>query len=255
MFGLGNDPTPNSVAALLRQHKAGIEELARLYKEVRDELSSLGRDREGAVQRVEVLQRALSELEQRTSFDKSSALRPRTIDDVPGVRTPQWYTVEVTFTSGQTATTFNTVEISPEGPFIVNQVQAYWQITDTSDPANGLGRILPVSAATAFFNQLGGTALATLIGNISEVPELSFQFEVLGSGRFWTNQKVYGAALYGGSNPLYVAHMGWIDTSDRIKVHVTPEIATPHAGKAIVIFHGFQILTSLRLSQLQGFAQ
>lgn len=243
-------PVPNDVAAVLRQHKQGIDELTGLIRQVQSE-------RDNAQDELRRLRGQIETLRGDIDKSKSSPVRPTSIDDIPGVRLPQWYVVEVPFVVGDTRILFGTVEINPEGPFIITQVQAYWQCNDdgtNTGVAAFQGRVLPVSALQILDNQLGSAALAAIVPLIAQVPELSFQIEISGSGRFWTNQKIYGPSFYGLSNPLYTGQMGWVDPTDRIKVHVTPELTIPHNGRAIMVFHGFQILRDVRMSQILGSA-
>lgn len=54
------------------------------------------------------------------------------IADLPGVRQPKWYKVTVPFEYGDRQEAFSTVEISPTGPFVCTQMQAYYKIMDTN---------------------------------------------------------------------------------------------------------------------------
>ena len=249
---------------VLQNYKTTITRLTDEHKALQDLLKTSLRERDEFKNLLGNTQQAVRDLQARFDLDKNAAVRPRSIDDIPGVRTPQWYTVEVNFTSGETVTKFGTAEIAPEGPFIITQINPVYQSLDTAtSPADLtplLGRMLPVSATAMFYNQTGNddgtnpnTPLA--VASIAElIPELTFQIEIQGSGRFWTNQKVPGAFFYGNSNPLYTGIMGWIDYSDRIKVQVTPERAIPLTGKVLFGFHGYQILNPVKLTQMLGFA-
>lgn len=249
----------NGIAAQLRQVSTLSEQAQQQIIALRQQLQSgLGQDSSQVQAQVQRVQDVVSELQQKINFDASSLSRPRTIDDIPGIRTPRWYTVEIAVAELSTARANNTINIDPAGPFIVEQIQAMWQYTDTDIvPAGLLGRVLPISAYGMLIANGGQTAIATIITNlVSFVPEISLEIEVSGSGRFWTNQKLYGPSLYcAPNNPLYLGTQGWVDTTDAIRTWITPEVAMTFAGKVIVTYHGFQILTSLRISQLLGFAE
>ena len=108
-------------------------------------------------------------------------------------------------------------------------------------------------------SDVGGNAstLATYFnaatGPFTEVPELSFQFEIAGSGRFWTNRAIPAASLYGESNPLYTGIAGWVERTDRIVVHVTPTATLPFAGRVRMVFHGYQILGHVNIGEALGY--
>lgn len=250
-----------SGSGVLADYKRSLTTLTKNFDDLQNTLRSTVMDRDELRRQVETLRGQLTDFRSRFDLDKQSTMRPRTIDDIPGVRTPQWYTVEIEFAAAETVTKFGTSEIAPEGPFIVTQVNPIYQVLDT-DPANAdaLGRMIPVSGSFAYYSQLGGTTgvnAATVLDvstTIADVPEFTFQIEIQGSGRFWTDLKVPGAFFYGNGNPLYTGIMGWIDYSDRIKIHVTPERAVPLAGKVLFGLHGYQILNPVKLTQMLGFA-
>ena len=196
----------------------------------------------------------LDQLKNAVRGDSGSPTRIRTIDDVPGLRTPQWYPCFVDYQAAADQQSFGTVEISPEGPFVITQVQPYWQCLDaTVDGGKLYGRYMPISAFPLTVSNGGATTLATFDTNIEEVPEFSLKIQISGSGRFWTSaEKIPGPAFYGVSNPLYTGQMGWVDPTDRIQVYGIPEKAVPHTGKLWIVFHGFQILNNVRLSQYLG---
>ena len=229
-------------------------------------------------------QQALGELHQKidavNSLPASNASQPRTptsIDDIPGLRTPKWYVVEIDYTKGDTSVRFNSAEIAPDGPFIITQAAPWWKITDATasdfygSPTNPpTGRTLPCTAAPFLLNsgitnidafQGGSQSGNTLgigdlfdssgtIGALSDIPEFSFQIEIAGSGRFWTNTKVPAADFYGwGGQPNYFGIQGWVERMDRITVHASPEVAIPHDGTVRFSFCGYQILGPINISE------
>jgi len=212
----------------------------------------------------------------------ASDLVPRfkSIEDIPGIRTPKWYDVDIAFEAGEVAERIFSTQINAEGPFIITQITALWEILDINpdDFANppaqitNKGRILPCTAYPMIVNNLGitnsttayntpslsqlcnRTGANTTWGPLSDVPEFDFQIEIGGSGRFWTNQPISAAALYGyGGQPMYMGVQGWIERSDRLIVHATPLITVPNKGKVRMSFHGYQILTHVSISEALGY--
>lgn len=101
---------------------------------------------------------------------------------------------------------------------------------------------------------LAGDLFNTVNQNVLQViPEFSFQIEIAGSGRFWTNRAIPAAAFYGQYNPLYTGIAGWVERTDRIVVHVTPNVAVPLKGTVKVVFHGYQILGHVNVGQALGY--
>jgi len=229
-------------------------------------------------------QQALGQLQDQVSNSINSQninqpQKPMQIEDIPGIRTPKWYVVDVDFSAGDTSVRFNSAEISPDGPFIITQAAPWWKITDTvaanfygASTVAPTGRTLPCTAtplllqsglqsidasqtATLVGQQIGiadffDPAGATNIGAFSDIPEFSFQVEIAGSGRYWTNLKVPAAAFYGwGGQPNYFGIQGWVERTDRITVHCTPDAAIPHDGKVQFVFEGYQILGPINLSE------
>jgi len=247
-----------SSSGVLSDYKRTLVNVTKNLDDLQNSLRTTTTDRDELRRQVDNLRGQITDFQSRFDLDKQSVQRPRTIDDIPGIRTPQWYTVEVEFAGGETVTKFGTSEIAPEGPFIITQINPLFQILDTTAPANQLGRMIPVSGAYAYYSQLGGTGgtgtVAQISTGIADVPEFTFQIEIQGSGRFWTDLKVPGAFFYGNNNPMYTGIMGWVDYSDRIKIHATPERAVPLAGKVLFGLHGYQILNPVKLTQMLGFA-
>ena len=211
----------------------------------------------------------------------------RDLEDIPGVRTPRWYEVDVNFERGDTQLRFNSAEISPDGPFIITQMQPYYTYTADTAQSNPyqnvtggkaiLGRTVPCSAFPFLLGALGSVnnpqaAVATepftnaLIGDLADVaatpsdpaplnaiPEFSFQIEIAGSGRFWTNRAIPAAAFYGETNPLYSGIAGWVERTDRIVLHCTPDTTVPISGRVRMVFHGYQILGHVSIGQALGY--
>lgn len=213
--------------------------------------------------------------------------RPMQIEDIPGLRTPRWYEVDIDFSQGDSAARFNSAEIAPDGPFVITQCAPWWTITDTNGanfygaPANApTGRVLPCSATPFLLGSgitsLSGSTDAAFVGQtqgigdlfngagtngaLSDIPEFSFQIEIQGSGRFWTNQAIPAAEFYGwGGQPNYLGIQGWVERTDRITVHATPEntrgpgaAGVPHNGRVRFVFCGYQILGPINIAEALG---
>lgn len=181
----------------------------------------------------------------------------QSIEAIPGARMPQWYVIEKDINDGAavpaggvTAQTFGSVEVSPEGPFIVTQVAGFWRIT-SSLTGEMTGRLVPMSGFRTFAQGADGTVtLATVNTNIVEIPEFAIRFEVDGSGRFWCNEFMPAHMIDALDHPTYTGCLGWVDGSNRLKCHIDPIIATPNAGTAIIVYVGYQILNPVRLGEV-----
>ena len=243
--------------------------------ELRRHLNALGHNQRQLNNALGALQ---DEVDQSRRIDAHQGARaPTRIEDIPGVRTPRWYEVAIDFTQGDTALRFNSAEIAPDGPFVVTQVAPYWLVTDTTaanffgPPATApTGRTLPCTAypmiAKSVAWQAGLAAPAAGVvplgdlfnstqneGMLFDIPEFSFQIEISGSGRFWTNQRIPAADFYGwGGQPLYLGHQGWVERTDRIVVHATPEVTIPHTGRVRMVFQGYQILGPISITDALG---
>lgn len=242
----------------------------------------------------------LDELAQEMSlFTNNLATNFKDIENIPGVRTPKIYEVDIDFDFEDTSLKFNSVEINPEGPFIITQITPLWQIVDPNlshfanyqaQQTDGTtisayqtpnGRILPCTAYPMIINCLGTANASQLAYNVptyiqlfnrytdntvapfgrniqwgvlSDIPEFDFQIEVAGSGKFFTNQPISAASLYGyGGYPLYLGVQGWAERGDKIVVHATPTIPMPHSGRVRFCLHGYQILGDINVGQALGY--
>jgi hypothetical protein len=282
--------TIDNLAHMLREQNHTITQLQSTVASLQSELmSQKGRN----LKEEELSRMKISELQQKlTEVDRWSNV-VRDLEDIPGVRTPRWYEVDVQFERGDSQLRFNSAEISPDGPFIITQMQPYYTYTeDTTDKsifenivgvdaaAAGIaiaGRTVPCSAFPFLLGSLGSVNNAgvgpaatpfesALIGNIAgsaqapsdptplaAIPEFSFQIEIAGSGRFWTNRALPAASFYGETNPLYSGIAGWVERTDRIVVHCTPETTVPVGGRVRMVFHGYQILGHVNIGQALGY--
>jgi hypothetical protein len=277
--------TIENLARIVREQSLTINNLQSSLATLQSDLiSQKGRN----MKEEEISRMKISELQQKlTEVDRWSNV-VKDLEDIPGVRTPRWYEVDVSFDRGDTQLSFNSAEISPDGPFVITQMQPYYTITqDTSDAevfpdslSGGratAGRTVPCSAYAFLLSALGGVNFSgagaaadnfdgALLGNIAGtdaaplnstplgiIPEFSFQIEIAGSGRFWTNRAIPAAAFYGESNPLYSGIAGWVERTDRIVLHCTPEFAVPVGGRVRMVFHGYQILGHVNIGQALGY--
>lgn len=225
----------------------------------------------------------------------ANALQPevRDLDSIPGVRTPKWYQAIIPFQYRDSAEKFTSIDINPEGPFVITQITPLWVVGDGLTPegsnlseyfVNGnlglhfpvaSGRVLPCTAFPFISKTLGytnsdgngrNTPSAPQLfyrsastdpdewGVLSDIPEMFFQIQVSGTGKFWTNQPISAAAFYGYfGRPLDVGVLGWVDRGDRITISATPSVPVPHIGRVFFILHGYQILGDVSISKELGY--
>lgn len=212
------------------------------------------------------------------------------LEDIPGVRTPKWYQAVIPFDYADSAEKFSSVDINPEGPFVITKITPLWVIGDGITLLGGnnaayftnaaispvvSNRVLPCSAYpivcqnfgyantessgynTPYLSQLfhrDVNEANTLWGVLSDIPEMFFQIEITGSGKFWTTQPISAAAFYGCFGyPLYTGVMGWVERGDRISIRAIPSVPTPHVGRVLFILEGFQILGDVNITKELGY--
>jgi len=267
------------LSQMLRESNHTINQLQSTINTLQSDIMSI---RSRSLKEEEVNRMKMDDLgKQISSLDKWNNV-VKDLDDIPGVRTPRWYEVDIDFERGADTLKFNSTEISPDGPFVITQIQPYYKITDTNYDATianvvgssiPTGRMLPCSAYSFLMNTLGANSRGDstlqpydnrMLGDLfntsnvneavfSAIPELSFQLEIAGSGRFWTNRAIPASAFYGQYNPLYTGIAGWVERTDRIVVHVTPEVAMPLKGTVKMVFHGYQILGHVSVGSALGY--
>lgn len=244
----------------LAQLERGLSRFQQEGQAVRLEVDSVRRRAEELSDANRKAQEAIAALTTAPAVSQSAGTI-KNIDDVPGFKTPYWYCVDIPVVAGAQVESVVTgsAEISPEGPFVITQIVPWFQITDDGATLTQFnGRVVPCSAGGPIMNQIGGINFGNTESNITSmgnlIPELQFQIEISGSGRYWTNQFLPAAAFYGWPQPLFTGIMGWVETTDRVKIHVSPLRAVPAAGIVRFIMHGFQILNpNVRLSRVLGF--
>ena len=216
----------------------------------------------------------LALLEEQVSNLESNSKQIRSIDDIPGRRTPKWYVVDIDFDYNDTAAKFNSVQITAEGPFICTQMQPYYLVLDNdvthyqgvpgqvNPNANATplayGRYLPCSAASVLGNNivsLGQYAARSAVNKgLFVIFRVPIKVEIGGSGVFWTQDKtVPAAAFYGQKEPLYLGIEGYAERTDRIVIHAQPESAIPLTGRVCMVMHGFKIAGNINISDLLGY--
>lgn len=246
---------------------------------------------------LEDIQKEISEIKSANTLDKDVASavlerldkRLRKIDiwrnnlkfleDVPGLRAPKWYTVDIPFDFGETESKAREIIISNEGPFMCTQIQAYYLVTDADSEhyvqgdvpflSNALGRTL---APTAFFPTMGWGQLpyfdnlfnvfSSYVNELTGVlvrgrgwnlPDFDIQIEVSGSARYWAGEPIPIASLYGVINPEYTGICGVVQQTDRLVVRAYPTTNTVNlSGVLRVVFHGSQIQGNIDLTQYLG---
>jgi hypothetical protein len=258
----------------------------KLTSEVRDLVSSLQRDcaevRLELSQDKSVATAVLEKLNARLSRLDRWKRSIKFLEDVPGIRVPKWYTVDIPYEFGESESKSGEVIISPEGPFVCSQMQVYYLCKDddvthfpyltpvvptyfTSTPD---GRTLPCSAYAPligkeisnlpanpwFLFTSYAAATRNVRGNGWNYPEFEFQIEVAGSGRYWAGDKIPAAAFYGGVNPLFAGIQGVVEQTDRLVVRASPTTeAVNMTGVIRFVFHGYQIQGNINLTHTMGY--
>jgi hypothetical protein len=212
----------------------------------------------------------LEDLQERLKRSSSWNRSVKDLEDLPGLKVPKWYTVEIPFDYGDTSPKTGEVIISAEGPFVCTQIQTYYRITDTDtlhysnpsyvDPlsSTAVGRLI---SATSFFPLMGDLQVCSfldwqtqfssysgssggvgIVGHGYVYPEFDLQIHIEGSGRAWAGDRTPAAAFYGVGNPLFTGISGVVEHSDRIEVVGAPSIPkVTLAGKLTTVFHGYHI--------------
>jgi hypothetical protein len=255
---------------------SGLQQQVASYKSQTD---SDSKQIEGDIRRMAVELKSLAD---------SLTPRYKSIEDIPGIRVPKWYEIIIDFERGDNSIKTKSIEINPEGPFVITQITPVWEILGTAyaninnnDGAGGLvepptNRIVPCTAFPMITRNLGVTnttglgyntpSLSQLCnsndtvspytenGPLSVIPEFSFQIEIGGSGRYWTNAYIPAAAFFGyNGQPLYLATQGWVERTDRVIVHARPGVAVPNEGRVRFSLHGYQILGHISISEALGY--
>lgn len=195
----------------------------------------------------------------------------KTLSNVPGIKQPQWYVVDIPFEYGATSVQAREVNLSANNAFVCTQMQSYFVVTDTTDEHFrntsatfylGTGRTLPCSAFHPYTQSLKVQGRSPLItfGSLDsntnyfgfQYPEFEFQIEIEGSGRFWCSPKTPAAAFYGENNPLYLGFEGVVENVDKIKVYAYPTTPVNLEGTVRFVLHGYSIGSNITLQSQLG---
>jgi hypothetical protein len=242
-----------------------LEKILSELGELKKEVSSLKKQRDGILLKES---QALSKIEDRFDDLDSWVNVAKTLQDVPGLRSPKWYKVEIPFTFGDKQSKFSSVQVSATGPFICTQLQAYYRITDTTaehytphqqssvvfPTSNAAGRMIQATAYNAvlghytykykFVGRLPARE-STYVGNLFSsydrgsgaitryagwnFPDFDISIELANSNRKWTGiQRIPSAALYGVYGPLHLGCPGLVKSADSLVVHAMPTTDNVH---------------------------
>lgn len=264
-----------------------LEKILSELDELKKEVSGLKNQRDEILLKES---QSLSKIEDRFDDLDSWVNVAKTLQDIPGLRSPKWYKVEIPFTFGDKQSKFSSVQISATGPFICTQLQAYYRITDTTrehytphnqpssnfPTSNAAGRMLQATAYNAtlgyythaykFYSVTSQTDfLSTLFSSYTSFtglsryegwnyPDFDVSIELANSNRKWTGvQKIPSAALYGVYGPLHLGCPGLVKSADSLVVHAVPTTNDVHlSGVFTLEFHGYQIGSNVDPEMLEG---
>jgi len=258
-----------------QQQNANLSQLQKLIFDLQKEIVSC---RENALQNIDAQKQKLSHLStDLKQIADSVSINTKDIEAIPGVRTPKWYDVYIDFDYLDASLKFNSVQINPEGPFVITQITPIWEYgplpsTVVAQPGSiTIGRTVPCSAFPMIVNNFGITntighgnntpsyaqlfntyrsASGGVDGVLAAIPEFDFQIEIAGSGRFFTNQPIPAPAFYGYfETPNFLGVQGWAERGDKIVIHATPTVPVPTQGRVHFVLHGYQILGNVNISE------
>jgi hypothetical protein len=189
------------------------------------------------------------------------------VENVPGARTPKWYTLDIDFVTGETQAKSRAFEISSEGAFVMSSLQAYFKYTsenasdyypDSNTLAFGStpsGRYMPISTFPLIGDgvlqnivQIAGSSPSDFTVNdfvsqgMYDIPEFSLNFELESTSQQWCDKWIPGGLVYTANNPLYFSGGCYVDRSERLIVTAAPDIRVPVGGTVRLVLHGYQIL-------------
>lgn len=260
-----------------RKLDAARTEISQVQKEISELKTRLSHDNDVSETVFNRLQALVQKMPKWTGDIKS-------LDSIPGLKTPKWYSVDIPFEFGDTLEKSGEISISTEGPFVCTQIQTYFLVEDT-DPehypsvgasfqpceSTAAGRILPCSSYIAqlqnltytyFFNYFWAYSSYTEIapptrlmrGRGWNYPEFDFKIKIDGSGRYWAGSRVPAPSFYGFTNPLYLGFPGVVENTDKIIVTAYPTTPTVNLkGTVKMIFHGYQIRGNLNITRELGY--
>lgn len=229
----------------------------------------------------------------------------KSVEDVPGIRIPRWFDVVLDFSTSYRnpyedggvivnpsylPTATQSINIGPDGPFIVTQITPLLQLTagldanrkDSSSNRSEVGRIIPTTAYLQIAENLGKTntvgtgyntpSLSALTWNdnfsladpvnwgvLADMSEFDVSIKVAGNGRLWTNTPSVTADLFGTKGyPTFVGTQGIFERLDRIQITANVRtdllIGTYDGNRKLrICFHGYQILNPITLCDVLGY--
>lgn len=215
----------------------------------------------------------LSKIVQSQSFWRNEI---KSLDDVPGIRKPQWYVVDIPFEYGDEIERNAVVNISANNAFVCRQMQSYYLLTDddedhyernATDPHfQSRGRTLPTSAFYPYM-QASKISSNALIGAFSKAtyptgtiveegymyPDFEFRIEIEGTGRYWVSEKIPAASLYGVFEPFYLGFQGVLENTDKVRVYATPTTPIGLKGVVRLVMHGYSIGSQISIQNQLGY--
>lgn len=248
-----------------------VSKLAELQKDIHALAAEIASMKDSISDNIDVIS---SKVDSSTIWD----VRYKDFNSIPGARTPKWYTVDIDFESKETQSKSRSLEISPDGVFVCQQIQAYYLVLDKdqnnyfiyrseSVPSNlpypgAFGRYLPCTAALPLMkglvrNYLADAPTTPLTGGgvsntMYEIPEFSFQFESSSASKSWCNKPIPAAFLYGLYEPLQTNGFLYLQRNERLIVTAKPETRVPLTGRVRVVLHGYQILGNVDVDKYLG---
>lgn len=180
-------------------------------------------------------------IEQLQSYLKGMSQTQKWIEDIPGARSPHIEVIEIAFSANSTARKTGTTTLSVDGPFVCTAIGLFYCETDGPYP-NVWG------PATAFGSRMaeGSTGMQWGFDYVFDKPNCaSFTFEIRAHGteRLWQNKPVATALFSPEAGGVYVLPAGHLFArASSITMDLTPDVASPHAGKCQALFLGYRIV-------------
>lgn len=203
----------------------------------------------------------------------------KTLSDVPGIRKPQWYVVDIPFDYGAEDATSRIVNMSADNAFVCRQIQSYFLIQDDNEDRYKVGtivsplpsyqangRVVPTSACYPYIQQakFESFPLTQTFANYNfgplEVrgigvtyPDFEFKIEIEGTGRYWASTWIPAMAFQGVQEPFYLGFEGVVENTDKIRIHANPTVAVPLKGVVRFVMHGYSIGSKISVRDQLGY--
>lgn len=183
--------------------------------------------------------------------------QPSSVDALNVPKHGRFYEGDILFEANSDVMQTTSVEISTDGPFIIDRIQMLYQISDPENESGLNGRFVPISSYYSLLYALGRAEAKTVIetNGAKFLPEFTIRLQIEGSGRFWTTGDIPGPTFVGGqgTDPSYLSVPSWIDSKDRIKLEVTPTLNLPLGGLFKATFIGQELLSNITQRELYGY--